>query len=126
MSISYSVHGSFKNLEAFLKHGASVDVRSIMASFGPEGVKALSDATPTDSGRAASSWDYKVTKKGSVYSIVWTNTDVEDGFPVAVMIQYGYATGTGGWVEGIDYINPAMKPIFDRIADRILRAVTNP
>lgn len=125
MSISYSVSGSFKNIEDFLKHGASVDVMAIMSSFGDEGVKALSAATPLESGRAASSWGYKVTKKGAIYSIVWTNDDVEDGFPVVIMIQYGHGTGTGGWVEGIDFINPAIKPTVEKIADRILKAVTS-
>lgn len=126
MSISYSVSGSFKNIEEFLKHGSKVDVMAIMASHGEEGVKALSDATPIESGRAASSWGYKVTKKGAIYSIVWTNSDVEDGFPVVVMIQYGHGTGTGGWIEGIDFINPAIKPVVEKIADEILKAVTNP
>lgn len=126
MSLSYKVSGSFKNLEAFLAHGARVDIQSIMASHGAEGVRALSEATPQDSGRAASSWGYKVTKKGAIYSIVWTNDDVEDGFPVVVMIQLGHGTGTGGWVEGIDFINPAIRPIFETIADKILKAVTNP
>lgn len=126
MSLSYKVSGSFKNMEDFLKHGAKVDVMSIMASHGAEGARALSDATPIESGRAASSWGYKVTKKGAIYSIVWTNDDVEDGFPVVVMIQYGHRTGTGGWVEGIDFINPSIRPVVEKIADQILRAVTNP
>lgn len=126
MSLSYKVSGSFKNLEDFLAHGAKVDIKSIMASHGAEGVRVLSEATPQDSGRAASSWGYKVTKKGAIYSIVWTNDDVEDGFPVVIMIQLGHATGTGGWVEGIDFINPAIRPIFEMIADKILKAVTNP
>lgn len=126
MSISYSVSGSFKNLESFLKHGAKVDILAIMSSHGDEGVKALSAATPIESGRAASSWGYKVTKRGPIYSITWTNDDVENGFPVVIMIQYGHGTGTGGWVEGIDFINPAIKPTVEKIADQILRAVTNP
>ena len=125
MSISYKVSGSFKNIEEFLKHGSQVDVMGIMSSYGASGVKALSDATPLDSGRAASSWDYTVTKKGAIYSIVWINSDIEDGFPVVVMIQYGHGTGTGGWIEGIDFINPAIKPVVEKIADRILKAVTS-
>lgn len=126
MTISYSVSGSFKNLEAFLKHGAKVDIMAIMSAHGDEGVRALSGATPLESGRAASSWGYKVTKRGPIYSIVWTNNDIEDGFPVVIMIQYGHGTGTGGWVEGIDFINPAIKPTMEKLADKILRAVTNP
>jgi len=88
-------------------------------------VAALASATPSDSGLAAASWGYEVSSKGGSHSITWTNTDVESGFPVAIMLQFGYATGTGGYVAGRDYINPAMRPIFDQIAYKVWRAVTS-
>jgi len=102
-----------------------LDILSILQRFGEDGIAALSSATPVDSGIAASSWGYEVSRKGSVYSITWTNADVENGFPVAVMIQYGYGTGTGGYVHGQDYINPAIKPVFDRISNEMWKVVTS-
>jgi hypothetical protein len=110
-------------MESFLKNALKVDVRAIMDSCGKRGVDALSSATPLESGRASQSWGYETSAKNGVYSIVWTNTDVENGFPVVIMLQYGYGTGTGGYVEGVDFINPAIKPIFNEIADKVWRAV---
>lgn len=121
--ISYSVSGSTDKMESFLKHALKVDVRAIMDSCGKQGVDALSSATPLESGRASQSWGYETSSKNGVYSIVWTNTDVENGFPVVIMLQYGYGTGTGGYVEGVDFINPAIKPIFEQIADKVWKAV---
>lgn len=83
----------------------------------------MSAATPVDSGRAKASWTYKVRQRGSVYSLAWYNSDNENGFPVVIMLQYGYGTGTGGFVEGRDYINPAIRPIFDELDRRIWEAV---
>jgi hypothetical protein len=74
---------------------------------------------------ASSQWSYKIEQTGSSLTISWSNNDVENGFPVAVMLQYGYATGTGGYVAGRDYINPAMKPIFDAIENQVWKAVTS-
>jgi hypothetical protein len=102
-----------------------VDIMKFIASNGNEGVNALASATPVESGLAAKSWGYKVARKGEVYTITWTNSDVEKGFPVAIMLQYGYGTGTGGYVQGHDYINPAIKPIFDKIAAKVWKAVTS-
>jgi hypothetical protein len=123
--ISFTSRGSTKNAESFLKNAARTDILSLLNAYGQEGVDALSKATPVDSGRAAYSWDYEVTGSRGRYSITWTNSDVENGFPVAIMLQYGYGTGTGGYVQGQDYINPAMKPIFDRIANKVWKAVTS-
>jgi hypothetical protein len=116
--------GSFKNTEAYLRKLSKLDISSALHAGGQEGVSALASATPIDSGLASYSWDYEVKNAGGVYSITWTNSDIENGFPVAIMLQYGYGTGTGGYVQGQDYINPAMKPIFDKIADRVWKAVT--
>lgn len=123
--ISFNVTGDFRTTEDFLQKIRKVDILEIMRSFGEEGVAALSSATPTDTGLTAGSWGYDVQVNNGVYSISWTNTDVENDFPVAIMLQYGYATGTGGYVQGRDYINPAMRPIFDDIANRVWKAVTS-
>lgn len=121
--ISYTVSGSNDKMESFLKNALKVDVRAIMDSCGRQGVQALSSATPLESGRASQSWSYTTEAKNGVYSITWHNSDVENGFPVVVMLQYGYGTGTGGYVEGINFINPAIKPVFDQIADKVWKAV---
>lgn len=123
--ISFTSHGSFNNMESFLKHASKVDILGLLNSYAREGVDALAYATPVESGLAASSWDYEVSHSRGVYSITWINTDVEEGFPVAIMLQYGYATGTGGYVQGEDYINPAMRPVFDNIANKVWKAVTS-
>ena len=125
--ISATSSGSFKKTESFLTSLTKLGptIMSVMHSCGREGVQALSNATPLQTGRTARSWDYKVIQGRGSYSIIWTNSDIEEGFPVAIMLQYGYATGTGGYVEGEDYINPALKPIFDKIRDRVWKAVTS-
>jgi hypothetical protein len=121
--IRYEVKGSFKNTEKFLQNVSKLDILSIMAASAQEGTSALAAATPLESGLAANSWGHKVYRRGGVYTIEWTNSDVENGFPVVIMLQYGYSTGTGGYVQGRDFINPAIKPVFDKIADRVWKAV---
>src|SRR5688500_7686120 len=106
-------------MESFLKKAAKTDIHGILKTCGQEGVNALASATPVGSGLAANSWNYEIFGSGGVFRIIWTNSDVENGFPVAIMLQYGYGTGTGGYVQGRDYINPAMRPVFDRIADKV-------
>lgn len=125
MGISMSSSGSFSKTESFLNKMIKLDISGILNAAGKEGVSALSISTPLETGLAASSWNYRVTKGGGGVTIEWFNTDEENGFPVAIMLQYGYATGTGGYVAGRDYINPAMKPVFDRIADTVWKAVTS-
>lgn len=115
--------GSFDNTEAYLRRLLKIDISKILESAGQEGVNALSSATPIESGKARDSWDYKIERSGSSTTIVWTNSDIENGFPVVIMLQYGHGTGTGGYVQGRDFINPAMKPIFDKIADKVWKAV---
>ena len=114
--IGISASGSFDSTEAFLKKMASPDLLASLAHFGQEGVNALSAATPTDSGETAGSWYYEIVQNGSSWSIIWGNSNIVDGRPVAVLLQYGHGTGTGGYVEGRDYINPAMRPVFDRMS----------
>jgi hypothetical protein len=88
------------------------------------GVNALSAATPEDSGETANSWYYEIVRDGKYWSIIWGNTHIEQGRPIAVLLQYGHGTRTGGYVEGRDYINPALQPIFDQIATEAWKAVT--
>jgi hypothetical protein len=117
--------GSFKNTEKFLKKmGQSKDPKHILERYGNIGVHALANATPKDSGETAKSWYYTIetTKKG--YRLTWRNRKMAGNTPVAVLIQYGHGTGTGGYVEGRDFINPAMQKIFDQIAADIWKAVT--
>jgi len=123
--ISFSSSGSFRKTEDFLRRLSRGDMYNGLDSYARDGVTALASATPKESGLAASSWNYKIEKTRANLTITWYNTDVETGFPVAIMLQYGYSTGTGGYVQGIDYINPAMKPIFDRIEQRVRKAVTS-
>lgn len=125
MGISFDTTGSFSNTERFLQSLQRLDLRKIVEPYAQAGVAALRSATPEDSGLAASSWGYEIIQERDSITIYWTNNDIENGFPVAVMIQYGHGTGTGGYVHGRDYINPAIRPIFDQIANEVWRAVTS-
>lgn len=123
--ISVSTSGSFDQTRKHLQKLARGDFYSGLDKYAQEGVAALAEATPLESGLAAGSWGYTIQRSRASCTITWTNKDVENGFPVAIMLQYGYATGTGGYVQGIDYINPAMKPVFDRIEQAVRKAVTS-
>jgi len=92
--------------------------------FAQQGVNALASATPIDSGLTAASWSYEIEQSGDSVSIRWVNNNIEDNVNVAVILQYGHGTGTGGYVSGYDYINPAIQPIFDQIADDVWKRVT--
>lgn len=122
--ISFTSRGSFTNMERFLLRAQTIDIRSLVEPYAQRGVEALKAATPVDSGLAANSWGYEIESTKDTVTIKWINTDIENGFPVAVMLQYGYGTGTGGYVQGRDYINPAIRPIFDGIADGVWKVVT--
>ena len=118
--------GSFSNTERFLTKASQMDISSILNSYGQAGVSALSSATPAETGLASQSWTYEIFKTSRGMAIAWHNEDVEGGsFQVARRIQIGYATGTGGYVQGRDYINPAMRPIFDKLAEQLWKAVTS-
>lgn len=123
--ISFSVTGSSKKLDDYLRRVARINIPSVLESCGQMGVSALSSATPIETGRAAHSWDYKVSSSGGNYEIAWTNSDTENGFPVVIMLQMGHGTGTGGYVQGRDFINPAIEPVFKAIADKVWKAVTS-
>jgi len=117
--------GSSKETEAFLRGLKSLDIAGILRNSAQKGVNALSLATPIETGLASHSWSFEVDSSGGKYTITWTNSDIENGFPVVIMLQYGHGTGTGGYVAGKDFINPAMRPIFDEIAEDVWRAVTS-
>jgi hypothetical protein len=122
---SFSSQGDFSKTMKFLNAMQKLDIAKICEGEAEKGVRALMAATPEDTGLAANSWGYTIVhSKGSVM-IGWTNSDVENGFPVALMIQYGHGTGTGGYIRGQDYINPAMRPIFDSIRETVWKAVTS-
>lgn len=123
--ISFTSSGSFDKTNRFLIFMKNYRIDQAMKAAGQEGVNALSRATPVRTGKADTSWSFEVSRKGGVYEIVWKNTDIEDGFPVAIMLQYGYGTGTGGYVAGRDYINPAIRPIFDKISNDVWKVVTS-
>jgi len=122
--ITFEHKGDFKNTDRFLKKMSRFDFANTLKSVAQEGVAALAAATPVDSGLAANSWGYEIKRSRSSFEIIWTNSDVENGFPVAIMIQYGHGTGNGGYVRGQDYINPAMRPIFDKIIEDLWTEVT--
>lgn len=125
MTFSFSSKGSWKNTEKWLsKLDEDKEVGSILDSFGREGVNALASASPVDTGELASSWGYSIIREKGKIKLIWTNDNIEGGAQVAILVQYGHGTGTGGYVAGIDYVNPAMRPIFERIADEITKAVT--
>jgi hypothetical protein len=122
--IKLTNRGSFQNIEAFGLRMKQRTYLTQLAKYGPIGVEALRGATPVDSALASQSWYYEIVDKPGYFAIHWYNSDIENGFPVAVMIQYGHATRNGGYVEGRDYINPALRPIFDQIAIDMWREVT--
>ena len=122
--ISFRQKGDFSKLTKYLekvKEGFDV---GILDKYGQAGVRALASATPVDSGLTASSWYYKIENKGGSVTISFHNSNIQNGVPIAIILQYGHGTGTGGWVEGRDYINPAIQPIFDEIANNAWREVT--
>lgn len=123
--ISVINKGSFHNLERFLKKNEHMNIDRYLEMFGQKGVEALAAATPKDTGLTADSWGYEIKKNATSTTITWTNSNVVDGwFNVALMIQYGHGTATGVYVEGIDYINPAIRSIFDAMAEEIWEEVT--
>lgn len=123
--ITIVTKGDWKKTEQYLRRLQHQNFYAGLDSLAQQGVQALASATPVDSGLASNSWDYEIEVKRSSCSIRWLNHDVENGFPVAIMIQYGHGTGTGGYVQGIDYINPAIRPVFDAIAEQVWKAVTS-
>lgn len=122
--ISSTSSGNFENIRAFARRVRSKDIFSELDRYGKRGVEALAAATPKESGISASSWEYRVSVKGKRPSISWHNTNVDaNGTPIVILIQYGHGTGTGGYVEGFDFINPVIQPIMDEIAENVWKKV---
>lgn len=121
--ISVSSRGGFSKTEAFLRRARDLRIQ-ILRRYGEEGVRALSLATPKDTGETASSWYYQIKEDKTSTTIEWLNRHVEDGVPIAVILQYGHGTNGGGYVEGVDYINPAMRPLFEEIANSVWKEVS--
>ena len=117
--------GSFKNTESFLSAMSQRKIYANLEHYAQAGVDALASATPVQTGLTAASWDYEIVNAKGSWSITWTNTNIVSGAPVAILLQYGHGTGTGGYVSGQDYINPALKPIFNQIASNVWKAVTS-
>ena len=130
LMIRFKQTGDFKKTETFLKNNGS-DIRkntriaSGLHSFAQKGVDALRAATPRATGKTAESWDYTIENTSKGIRIVWTNSNTNDYASIALLIQYGHATGSGAYVQGVDYINPALKPIFDDIAEGVWSEVTS-
>ncbi len=116
--ITFKQKGDFKKLEKYLKTRGD-NHQSIFDKYGAKGVEALKEATPVETGKTAASWYYTIEKNASGIKIIWSNSNFNKGVPIAIVLQYGHGTGTGGWVEGRDYINPAIQPIFDEMAEEI-------
>lgn len=125
MSYFYTVSGSFKNLFSFLRSMEAQEPYQYLRRYGDEGVRALSSTTPHRTGYTAGSWYYVIEDLGGIYKISWHNSHVNQGYNIAVLLQYGHGTGTGGYVVGRDYINPAIQPVFDNIVDKVWRGVTS-
>lgn len=123
--IKFSHKGDFSRLSRFLnKAKDAIRPEGILDKYGREGVTALASATPYESGQTASSWYYELKIGAEQSEIIFSNSHFNKGVPIAIILQYGHGTGTGGWVEGRDYINPAIQPIFDRIANEAWKEVT--
>lgn len=122
--ISFRQKGDFSKATRWFENLKQVAHLSILDKYGKEGVAALASATPKDSGLTANSWGYTIERSSGSAKIIFENSNVNKGVNIAIILQYGHGTGTGGWVEGRDYINPAIQPLFDKWADEAWREVT--
>lgn len=123
--ITFRSKGDFSKATRYLEKVKHAVRLSILDKYGRDGVAVLASATPVDSGETANSWNYKVEIQNGSATISFYNTHVNQGVPIAIILQYGHGTGTGGWVKGRDYINPAIQPIFDKIVNEAWKEVTS-
>lgn len=123
--ISFKQKGDFSKLTRYFERLKEVARIGTLDKYGREGVEALSSMTPIDSGKTSESWYYKISHANGSATISFHNSNFNDGVPIAIILQYGHGTGTGGWVEGRDYINPAIQPLFDKIANDAWKEVTS-
>ena len=121
--ITFTQKGDFSKLNGFLNNLKGALGRSDLDVYGEKGVQALASATPYDTGNTAASWYYKINKENGVISLEFCNSNINDGVQIAIILQYGHGTGTGGWIEGRDYINPTIQPIFDEILNEMWKEV---
>ena len=122
--VSFSQKGDFSKLTKFLERVKEAAMPGGLDKYGREGVAALTSATPVDSGQTANSWYYEVKRGHKSTAISFYNSNIQNGVPIAIILQHGHGTRNGGWVQGRDYINPAIQPIFDKIANEAWREVT--
>lgn len=122
--ITFRQQGDFSKLTRYFERLKEAIKIGDLDKYGREGVAALASATPRDSGLTASSWYYEIENQNGSARIIFKNSNINEGVPIAIVLQYGHGTGTGGWVEGRDYINPAIQPIFDKIAEDAWKGVT--
>ena len=122
--VKFTSRGDFSKTDTYLKRMLKMDLDSVLVQYAEKGVQALSEATPKDTGLTASSWSYEIDRTSDSITISWTNSNFNKGVPIALLIQYGHGTRNGGYVSGTDYINPAMKPIFNEIEEAIMREVS--
>lgn len=113
--LTFTAKGDFTKTQSFLTHMLKLDFESVLHRAGEDGVKALSEATPKDTGLTSKSWTYELVKGPGMYKLIWKNSNKNKGVPIALLIQYGHGTGTGGYVPPVDYINPALEPIFEKL-----------
>lgn len=122
--IKCTVKGDFKNTKNFLRRCQKLDLESLLKLYAEEGVEALKDATPKKTGKTADSWAYEIVKERGRISIYWTNSNMNENVPIAVILEYGHGTGWGSYVQGKHYISPAIQPVFDKIAAAVQREVS--
>ena len=123
--ISFRQKGDFSKLTNYLERLEGIFKLSDLDKYGREGVAALASATPVDTGKTAESWEYEIIRDSKSVQIVFKNTNIQNGVPIAIILQYGHGTRNGGWVEGLDYINPVIRPLFQKIADDAWEEVTH-
>lgn len=122
--ISFRQKGDFSKATSYFKKVKNPIPIGVLEKYGREGVAALASATPIDSGQTANSWYYEIARGKGFVSLQFLNSNIQNGVPIAIILHYGHGTGTGGWVQGRDYINPAIQPIFDKLANDAWREVT--
>ena len=122
--VTFRHKGNFDKLTIYLQKANKTARLNSLDKYGREGVAALASATPVDTGSTASSWYYEIKRQNGIVALNFCNSNVNKGVPIAIILQYGHGTRNGGWVEGRDYINPAIQPIFDKIAKDAWREVT--
>lgn len=123
--VKFKQKGDFSKVTKYMLDSKDKLSRADLDQFGREGILALKTATPVDTGLTASSWNYEIKREKGKVSIIFNNSNIQNGIPIAIILQYGHGTRNGGYVQGRDYINPAVQPVFDRLAEYAWKEVTN-